>query len=153
MLEMFIWKLTFSKVWAGNEDCEPVTWEECELVNMTKKFPIPKIDCVDGPDFPWMDCETVEGEAMVYRMTCEVKKAVNCEAKPQEKCLTITYDECTITPRPECESRFVYEPYQEFEHKKKCLLDDDAKPNKRSNSRGSSRIRFNFWKCMIFLSL
>ena len=26
------------KVWAGNEDCKPVTWKKCELVEVPKDF-------------------------------------------------------------------------------------------------------------------
>ncbi len=37
---------TFSrKVWAGNEACEPVTWQECKLVPKTVSFIVPEITC------------------------------------------------------------------------------------------------------------
>ena len=30
---------TIFQVWAGNEDCEPVTWRECELVPRQVSLP------------------------------------------------------------------------------------------------------------------
>ena len=36
------------QVWAGNEACEPVTWQECELVPKNVKFIVPEINCTDG---------------------------------------------------------------------------------------------------------
>ena len=36
--------------WAGNEACEPVTWQECKLVPKTVKFIVPEINCTDGQE-------------------------------------------------------------------------------------------------------
>ena len=37
-------------MWAGNEACEPVTWQECKLVPKTVKFIVPEINCTDGQE-------------------------------------------------------------------------------------------------------
>ena len=34
-----------NQVWAGNEACEPVTWQECKLVPKTVSFIVPEITC------------------------------------------------------------------------------------------------------------
>ena len=31
------------KVWTGNQDCEPVTWRECNLVPRTQSFFVPRV--------------------------------------------------------------------------------------------------------------
>ena len=41
---------TLRQVWAGNEACEPVTWQECKLVPKTVKFIVPEINCTDGQE-------------------------------------------------------------------------------------------------------
>ena len=33
------------QVWAGKEGCEPVTWQECKLVDKEVKFLVPEIIC------------------------------------------------------------------------------------------------------------
>ena len=34
-----------NQVWAGKEGCEPVTWQECKLVDKEVKFLVPEITC------------------------------------------------------------------------------------------------------------
>ena len=34
-----------NQVWAGKEGCEPVTWQECKLVDKEVKFLVPEIIC------------------------------------------------------------------------------------------------------------
>ena len=42
------------KVWTGNEDCEPVTWEDCKLVEKKVPFKVPKITCEDAGQIPYI---------------------------------------------------------------------------------------------------
>lgn len=35
------------QVWAGTEACEPVTWQECKLVEKNVNFIVPEITCKD----------------------------------------------------------------------------------------------------------
>ena len=50
---------TLRQVWAGNEACEPVTWQECKLVPKTVKFIVPEINCTDGQEV--RSCMAVNG--------------------------------------------------------------------------------------------
>ena len=34
-----------NQVWAGKEGCEPVTWQECKLVDKTVHFRVPDVNC------------------------------------------------------------------------------------------------------------
>ena len=61
------------KVWAGNEDCEDVTWQECKLVNQTVDFTLPKVECEDsGNPIPYMRFVDTNKTQMINKMVCEV---------------------------------------------------------------------------------
>ena len=114
------------QVWAGNEDCEPVTWRECKLEAVKVGFKVPKMECAEEKSLPWSDIEEDEKEQMTTSMTCTVEYATDCKPQVSEKCNEIEYMECNEVPTEVCEKAEVQEPKQEFEHKKKCLLPDDG---------------------------
>merc|ERR1712037_9285 len=37
------------KVWAGNENCQQVTWEDCKLVDVQTPISVPQYTCTDLP--------------------------------------------------------------------------------------------------------
>ena len=64
--------MTFFKVWAGNEDCEDVTWQECILVNQTVDFTLPKVECEDSDNpIPYMRFVDTNKTRMINKMVCE----------------------------------------------------------------------------------
>ena len=66
------------KVWAGNEDCEDVTWQECQLVNQTVDFTLPKVECEDsGNPIPYMRFVDTNKTQMISKMVCEGSKIFN----------------------------------------------------------------------------
>ena len=74
------------QVWSGNEDCEPVTWNECHLVEYDVPFKVPAIVCVDAEFIPWNDCvETTESQ-MTSKMTCKPYGAVECTPLTSQLC-------------------------------------------------------------------
>jgi len=118
-----------NKVWAGNEDCEDVTWQECKLVERTVDFTVPKVDCLDdGNVIPYMRFVDTNKTKMLDKMTCEVKSAQSCKPVTSTKCATVEYQECAEVPVEECEERDVSEPVQERQHKQKCILTDGSVP-------------------------
>ena len=74
------------QVWAGNESCEPVTLEKCELVPNKVSFQTPNVTCVDKGDVPYYDYTGVKKNKMMSRMSCEVKHTTSCEEKVSNKC-------------------------------------------------------------------
>ena len=60
-------------MWAGNEDCEPVTWRECQLVPVQVEFKVPKMTCEAGEPISYEDCEEETKEQMTTSMLCEVR--------------------------------------------------------------------------------
>lgn len=117
---------TGNQVWAGNEDCEPVTWRECQLVPRQVDFKVPKIDCFVVEQIPYMDCVDVEKVEMTLSMVCEVKHTTDCKPSTNTKCKNISFQECHQEPRENCTEIEIMIPEQEFKHKKKCLLPDDG---------------------------
>merc|ERR1712154_254208 len=61
------------QVWAGNEACEPVTWQECKLVPKTVKFIVPEINCTDGQEVWFHEPEKVTDVRMTNTFNCEPK--------------------------------------------------------------------------------
>ena len=84
----FIWNFIYLQVWDGNEDCEEVEWDECNLVDYQVPFIVPKITCSFGEEIPWMDCVEDTLTQSTCRMTCEPRSAVSCVPQTQEKCIT-----------------------------------------------------------------
>ena len=127
------------KVWAGNEDCEDVTWQECKLVEQTVDFTLPKVECEDsGNAIPYMRFVDTNKTQMINKMVCEVsqkmlgmsrlylmsinshcrsislqvKSSQSCKPAVSTKCASIEYQECSEAPVENCEQRDVSEPQQ-----------------------------------------
>ena len=64
------------QVWAGNEACEPVTWQECKLVPKNVKFIVPEINCTDGNELWYHEPEVVEDVRMTNTFTCEARTEI-----------------------------------------------------------------------------
>jgi hypothetical protein len=121
------------KVWSGNEDCEPVTWTECKLVEFDMPFKVPVMNCTEKDEIPWKDCQEKQKTQMVSNMTCTPKTKVECLPVVKELCTTIHWTESHQEKIEKCDgSSSTWEPYQEVSHKKKCLLPDKetSLPNK-----------------------
>ena len=76
------------QVWSGNEDCEPVTWNECKLVEYDVPFKVPAIVCEDAEFIPWNDCEETYKSQMTSKMTCKPSGAVECTPIHARRCTT-----------------------------------------------------------------
>jgi len=112
------------KVWSGNEDCEPVTWNECKLVEYDVPFKVPAIVCEDAGLVPWTDCVETQESQMVSKMTCQPYAAVECQPITSRSCVTVQWTESHQVAEEKCYTDTVNKPRQEVSHKKKCLLPD-----------------------------
>ena len=95
------------KQWAGTDSCEPVTWQECELVPKNVKFIVPEINCTDGQELWYHQPELVEDVRMTNTFTCEVKSTISCETQSRPDCKSVTYEECREKPVTNCEAKNV----------------------------------------------
>jgi len=112
------------QVWAGNEACEPVTWQECKLVPKEVKFIVPEINCTDSNEVWYHEPETVTDIRITNTFTCEVKSTTACTSITRPDCKTLEYEECREVPVTNCTPKLVHKPAQELLHRKKCLLPD-----------------------------
>ena len=126
---IFLKQFYSKKVWSGNEDCEPVTWTECNLVEYEVPFTVPKMECTEkGNNIPWKDCRTKQKTKMVSNMTCTPQTKVECLPVVKELCTTIKWTESLQEKNETCNNTKSWQPFQEVSHKKKCLLPDKETP-------------------------
>ncbi len=55
------------QIWAGTEQCEPVTWQECELKEKDVKFIVPEVTCADKQELWYHEPEPIKGSQMVRK--------------------------------------------------------------------------------------
>jgi len=111
-----------NKVWAGKETCEPVTWEECKIVEKLVDFAAEKTECVTAAQIKYLDHFEETGNSDSLQHKCQVRKAVDCKPVKSRKCATVTYQECSMKPSSECAAPFTVNiPEQTKVHAKKCL--------------------------------
>ena len=110
--------------WAGNGNCKLIEWEDCKLISVPAKFQYLQPDCSHKVQVPVHDVRDKPDSTETSSMTCKVKKATNCDAKVAQKCRHIHYTETVIKPVSKCEPFYVYVPFQERHHKKKCVFGD-----------------------------
>jgi len=113
------------QVWAGNEACEPVTWQECKLVPKTVSFIVPEIKCEDGQSIWYHEPAPKTDTRMTNTFDCVVKKTTNCRTEVRPDCKQIKYQTCREVPVTNCKSKQIHAPTQEKLHRKKCLLPDE----------------------------
>jgi len=115
---------TGEKVWSGNEDCKPVTWEDCSLEEYEVEFEVPKVTCKPIKKIPWKDCEDTKEEQMTFKMTCEPYSAVECKPVTNQLCVFVQWEESHQEVQPICTDVNIDKPRQLVSHKKLCLLPD-----------------------------
>lgn len=79
------------QIWAGNEDCEPVTWRECKLVPKKVDFRVPKIKCEDVREITYEEYTRTEKTQMTSKMMCKVLHSSDCRSVVKNKCRGIEY--------------------------------------------------------------
>jgi len=129
------------QVWAGNDACEPVTWQECNLVPKDVKFIVPEIKCEDKQELWYHEPEDVTETKMTPTFGCKVESTTHCQSQPRQDCKSISWKECSEVPVKNCEPKSVHIPMQEKQHRKKCLLHDEGQnsPAPASDSYGVPR--------------
>ena len=90
-----LWKVEDGKkVWAGNDDCKDVTWEECDAVPVKVEWEVPYMDCIPR-DYPYLSYQNITEPVMADTMDCQVEKRTICKPTEIEKCARINYMTCS----------------------------------------------------------
>ena len=82
------------QVWAGQEGCEPVTWQECKLVPKDVQLIVPEVTCSDHQELWYHQPEPMTDTRMTNTFGCEVKKTTHCTSQTRPDCKPISWKEC-----------------------------------------------------------
>lgn len=90
-----LWKIVNgAKVWAGNDDCRNVTWEECKPTIKTVKWMVPSMNCTPEP-FTFLTFKNETTDLTTENQTCTVEKKPVCYKVPRRSCGSIVVHNCT----------------------------------------------------------
>ena len=82
------------QIWAGTDQCEPVSWQECELIEKDVQFIVPDVSCSNKQELWYHVPEPTKSTRMAKTFSCEVKKSSHCTTQTRPDCKQITYNEC-----------------------------------------------------------
>ena len=120
------------KVWAGNENCQLKTWEECTLVEKKNPTQVPVWKCTDDKVINY-NVPVIRQVAVNYYATkCVAAAYAQCTTRQESQCTEVEYEECTdvIEPicfgcgtpaAPGCGMEFRV-PFQKYDHRLKCIV-------------------------------
>ena len=120
------------KVWAGNENCRDVTFEDCRLKDVPKQIQVPKYVCTDLPVATYAVPVFAEVDVTGYRAKCEARAYAECSETMETVCADLEFEEYTDTVVPNCFPGCAADgtcgtmkfriPYQTYDHRLKCLF-------------------------------
>ena len=110
------------KVWAGNENCQQVTWEDCKLVDVQTPISVPQYTCTDLPAVTYTLPSYAEVEVTGYRTECVPAANAACQTNYVQECTDLEYEECQDIIEPLCFNQMMVQiPYQTYDHRLKCI--------------------------------
>jgi len=112
------------KVFKSNENCHPVTWEDCKLVDKEVEQEVESYECQPS-GMPIMYHKVVPGlqEVTTVKRVCEPRAESVCEVRTEEQCGTVEWEECRDTVMPSCFDATFRIPSQEYNHLLRCTVD------------------------------
>lgn len=115
------------KVWAGNEACSPIQWQNCTIVMEQVAENETFTECLKiGKPIPYAQCEYLERTRETSGLKCQIKHSLTCECTERTECITVQYEECEeVAKLGRCEKIRNQIPFQRKIHRVKCLFDED----------------------------
>ena len=111
------------KVWAGNENCKDVTWEDCTLEDREVSQEVEVYDCTPSSEIiSYQTLSRTTSEVTTHKTVCEPKANPVCSHTTEVQCDTVEWEDCTDTVTPNCFSASFRVPYQEFDHRLRCSV-------------------------------
>ena len=90
-----LWKIiNGEKVWAGNEDCRDVTWEECKPQTVSVKWLVPQMNCTDQT-YTYLTFQNQTTTLKTEEEKCKVEKRTVCERVTRKSCSMIDLKNCS----------------------------------------------------------
>ena len=111
------------KVWAGNENCREVSWEDCQLVDTEVTQEIDVYVCSPDPvAIEYEQPQFNEVDVTTYKQECEPRANPVCTQTSAVKCVTVEWEECPYSLQPKCFPASFNIPYQEYDHRLRCTV-------------------------------
>ena len=110
------------KVWAGNENCQEVTWEDCTLEDKIVTQEVDVWDCTPGETIEYQTAIINTVDTTTTDTVCTPIANPVCNQRSEEQCTTVEWDECFDTITPRCITGYFKIPYQEFDHRLRCSV-------------------------------
>jgi hypothetical protein len=121
------------KVWAGNENCQAVTAEECTLETYVIPIQVPVYACADGTPLTYNEPLAASESVTTYAVNCQAAAKTECvTTSTQQQCISVEVKDCVDEVVPVCTTgqgqalgadmvQSFQVPYQTFDHRLKCL--------------------------------
>ena len=87
------------KVWAGNDDCRNVTWEECKPTIHAVRWMVPKMNCTPEV-FTYLTFQNQTTTVKMDEETCTLEKRAVCERVQRSACGIIDVRNCSEVSGP-----------------------------------------------------
>ena len=124
-----IWEINElgEKVWAGNDNCQTVTWEDCKLVDVPNPILVPTYTCDDDTPIPYEVPNIKKVEVTGHRTRCAPSAYKVCETTYENACTEAEVEQCSDVIEPSCFGQAFFKvPYQTYDHRLKCIVADHA---------------------------
>jgi len=110
------------KVWAGNENCRDVTWEDCKLVDKVVTQEIESYDCQPSSPISYHKVIHNKEEVTTIKRSCKARAESACEVRTETQCETVQWEECQDSVQPHCFDFQTRIPHQEYNHLLRCTV-------------------------------
>ena len=111
------------KVWAGNENCKEVTWEDCTLEDREITQEVEVWECTPATQPISYQVPIVANvDVTTNNRVCEARANSVCSHTSEVKCKTVEWEDCTDNITPTCFSAHFKVPYQEYDHRLRCTV-------------------------------
>ena len=112
------------KVWAGNENCKEVTWEDCTLEDKIVTQEVDVWDCTPAPTpIVYQSAVLANVDVTLTRRQCTAKATPVCSQTTEQRCKTVEWEDCYDSIIPHCNKFNVRVPYQEYDHRLRCAVE------------------------------
>jgi len=112
-------------VLSEKEDCTPVVWKNCTLLNETVPLEVPKTICTTDGSKNYTTYEPAPKTITLDKTDCTVRTAIDCKPEQKQVVVQAKWQECQDMKVESCKDFNVCVPFQEKIHKFKCLSKQD----------------------------
>merc|ERR1712176_34361 len=110
------------KVWAGNENCKNVTWQDCKLQEVEVSEEVISWECEDGEAIKYAAPVQESTKVSTMETQCAGEAYEVCETSQREVCTDVDWQECSDRVVTKCFPGQFEEPFQRYDHRLRCTV-------------------------------